>query len=148
MVTKIEEEIAGSAFQCCKVSGTSTPARPAITILHSIAAPMTAPSKGFWNSTATITPITTATVPPFKAAIDISRRIARVVLASVNWLVAIARTVTASVWVPALPPIPATIGMSTAKATIAAITSSNCAITLEATEAVSRFARSQRTRAL
>jgi len=59
MVTKIEEDIAGSAFQRCKVSGTSTPARPAITILHSIAAPMTAPSKWLWNSTATITLITT-----------------------------------------------------------------------------------------
>ena len=59
-----------------------------------------------------------------------------------------ARTVTASVCVPAFPPIPATIGMSTASATIVAITSSNCAITVEATEAVKRFASSQRTRAL
>ena len=38
----------------------------------------------------------------------------RAVLELVSWLVASARTTTANVWVPALPPIPDTIGISTA----------------------------------
>jgi hypothetical protein len=66
----------------------------------------------------------------------------------VSWLVAIARTVTASVWVPALPPTPATIGISVASATMRSIVPSNAAMIDEATSAVNRFAISQRTRAL
>ena len=40
--------------------------------------------------------------------------IMRSVFELVSWLVASARTTTASVWVPALPPMPETIGISTA----------------------------------
>jgi hypothetical protein len=56
-------------------------------------------------------PITTATVEPFSTAISISRRIVRSVFEWVSWFIASARTVTAMVWVPALPPTPATIGI-------------------------------------
>jgi hypothetical protein len=91
--------------------------------------------------------ITTATLIPFSSAMEISRRTARQVLLEVSWFVASARTVTASVCVPALPPIPATIGISTARVTSWAITLSKRQITNEATEAVTRFAISQRTRA-
>ena len=72
--------------------------------------------------------------------------IARQVLDWVSWLVASARTVTASVWVPALPPTPATIGISAASATIFAIVPSNRPMMVAATSAVPRLAISQRTR--
>ena len=44
-----------------------------------------------------------------------------------------ARTATVSDWVPALPPMEATMGISTARATRPAMTSSNSAMTSEAT---------------
>ena len=54
-----------------------------------------------------------------------------------------ARTATVMVWVPALPPIEATIGISTASATICWIVASNKAITQEARMAVARLTSSQ-----
>ena len=62
--------------------------------------------------------------------------------------VASARTATVMVWVPALPPMLATIGISTASATILASASSKLLITQEASSAVSRFANSQGKRPL
>ena len=59
-----------------------------------------------------------------------------------------ARTVTASVWVPALPPTPATIGISTASTASRSIECSNKRMIDEATKAVMRLAASQRTRDL
>ena len=56
--------------------------------------------------------------------------------------VASARTVTVSPWVPALPPIEATIGISTASATKARMVSVNCAITVAARIAAPRFTAS------
>ena len=50
-----------------------------------------------------------------------------------------ARTATVTVWVPALPPIEATIGISTASATIFSMAPSNWPITKEASTAVARF---------
>ena len=47
------------------------------------------------------------------------------------------------VWVPALPPIEATIGMRMASATICSIVASNSEITQEASTAVSRLMKSQ-----
>ena len=69
-------------------------------------------------------------------------------LEPVSWLVAIARTVTASVWVPAFPPTPATIGISAASTAMRAMESSKKRMTVAATNAVTRLAASQRTRAL
>ncbi len=68
-------------------------------------------------------------------------------LLRVSWLVAIARTVTAMVCVPALPPMLATIGISTARATSCSIAAPNMAMMSDATNAVPRLAISQRTRA-
>ena len=85
--------------------------------------------------TANSTPLASPTAPSLP-----TRRIA---LAGVTSLVASARTVTVSVWVPALPPIEATIGMSTASATICSMVASNCQMTVEATIAVPRLTRSQ-----
>ena len=69
--------------------------------------------------------------------------IKRTVLAVVTSLVASARTVTVSDWVPALPPMEATIGMSTASATICSMEASNRPMTREARTAVARLTRSQ-----
>ena len=71
----------------------------------------------------------------------------RRVLLRVSWLVAIARTVTAIVCVPALPPMLATIGISTASATSCSIAAPNSAMIRLAISAVPRLATSQRTRA-
>ena len=68
----------------------------------------------------------------------------RIVLAGPRSSVASARTVTAIVWVAALPPIEATIGMSTASATICSIEASKSWMTPEARIAVPRLIASQR----
>ena len=60
--------------------------------------------------------------------------------------VASARTVTVSACVPALPPIDATIGISTASATKARMVSVNCEITVAARIAAQRFTASQTNR--
>ena len=59
-----------------------------------------------------------------------------------------ARTATVRVWVPALPPMEATIGMSTARATICSMVASKKPITTEATMAVIRLTTSQLDRSL
>ncbi len=106
------------------------------------------PAPDFWNTSDTPVPITSATVAPFSTATRSSRITARQRFDWVNWLVASARTVTASVCVPALPPTPATIGISTASNAIRSIAPSKMLITVDATNAVPRLAISQRTRAL
>ena len=116
--------------------------------LAKIAAAITPPSMVLAKTKETPTPITPAMVTPLSSATRISRAIARAVFDWVSWLVASARTVTASVCVPALPPTPATIGMSVASATIFWIVPSNAAMIEEASIAVNRFATSQRTRLL
>ena len=52
------------------------------------------------------------------------------------------------VWLPELPPMPATIGISAARATSRAIDSSNAPITREAMNAVTRLMASQAQRFL
>lgn len=55
------------------------------------------------------------------------------------WSSASARTIIVMVWLPELPPMPATIGMSAASATSFWIEPSNTPITREATKAVTRL---------
>ncbi|MNC87220.1 hypothetical protein D3C83_29250 [compost metagenome] len=86
-------------------------------------------------------------VSPLSKATTISRLIARQVLDRVSWFMASALTATAIVCVPALPPIEATIGISTASATICSIAAPKEKMIAEATRAVTRLAASQRTRA-
>ena len=54
-----------------------------------------------------------------------------------------ARTVTVMVWVPALPPIEATMGISTASATICSMVASKSPMMTEARKAVIRLTTSQ-----
>jgi len=72
----------------------------------------------------------------------------RRVLERVSSFMASARTETAIVWVPALPPIEATIGIRMARATICSIAAPKIEMTKLATSAVARLVISQRTRAL
>ena len=67
-----------------------------------------------------------------------SRRMIRQALALDSSRVASARTATVMVWVPALPPMLATIGISTASATILAIDPSNWLITQADSSAVTQ----------
>ena len=64
-------------------------------------------------------------------------------LAGVSSRIARARTATVRVWVPALPPIEATIGIRIASATIWSMVASNRPITSEASTAVPRLSKSQ-----
>ena len=73
--------------------------------------------------------------PPTAASLAMKRS----ALAAVSSPMASARTATVTVWVPALPPIEATIGISTASATIFSMAPSNWPITREAITAVTRF---------
>ena len=66
------------------------------------------------------------------------------------WSRARPRMVSAAVWLPVLPPMLATMGISAASATTFSIVPSNTPMTREATKAVSRFraSQAQRLRAL
>ena len=90
----------------------------------------------------------TAKANPLSTPTMNSRRTTRHALASLSSRVASARTATVMVWVPALPPMLATIGISTASATILAIEPSNWLITQAESSAVSRLANSQGNRPL
>ena len=117
-----------------------------MTILTITAAAITPPSKGFAKTSVVATPISVATVTPLSSATRNSRSKIRPVLARVSWLVASARTATAIVWVPALPPIEATIGESAASATSFSIAPPKLEMIVAPSSAVTRLAISQRTR--
>ena len=69
----------------------------------------------------------------------VSRSTTRAVFMAPSSPVASARTATVMVCVPALPPIDATIGISTASATMCSMVASNCLITIEARIAVQQI---------
>ena len=94
------------------------PPSAAATRLQIIASPMTMPRPGTLNQAQAATPVMTAKASPLSSPTNSSRRMTRQALASVSSRVASARTATVMVWVVALPPWLATIGASTASATI------------------------------
>ena len=133
--------IGGAGMILCGVaSDRLVKTMPAMMMLNSIAAAMTPPSDWLPRTKVTPTPMRIAIVTPFSSATLSSRPTARQRFEPVSWLVAMARTVTASVWVPALPPTPATIGISAASTAMRAIESSKKRITVVATRAVRRLA--------
>ena len=91
-------------------------------------------------------PISTANSMPFSNPTAASFQITRNAFDLLRSRIASARTTTVTVWVPALPPIEATIGMRTASATTCAMVASKIAITPEARIAVPRLMSSQRKR--
>ena len=100
------------------------------------------------NQNAATTPRIIANASPLNRPTSSSRRTIRRALALDSSRVASARTVTVMVWVPALPPMLATIGISTASATIFAIEPSKWLMTQAETSAVSRLASSHGKRLL
>ena len=87
-----------------------------------------------------------AKTTPLRTATASSRR-TKLAAASLSiWRNASARTATVTVCVPALPPIEATMGISTASATSRSMVASKSPITAEATTAVSRLINSHEVR--
>ena len=113
-----------------------------------IATAITTPSTGSRNQTAPMTPITTAKIAPLIRPTRASRRMTRQTFELVRSRVAIARTATVNDCVPAFPPMEATIGIKTAKATNSSIVPSNSEITSDAKIAVTRFTASHGNRCL
>ena len=111
------EASAGSAPSLSRPIGTSIPAIPATSRLTTIAAAITPPSAALPYQPQTTAPMITAKAHPLASPTMVSRATTRIALVAVRSRVARARTATVRVWVPALPPIEATIGISTASAT-------------------------------
>ena len=147
VVTNTLDAIAGSTPMRSRPIGISVPASPATAMLTTMAAAMTKPIARLENQSQVTRPASTANSSPLAAPINSSLPTKRRVLASVRSFMASARTATVRVWVPALPPMEATIGMSTASATIRSMVASNRPITMEATIAVMRLTTSQGKRA-
>ena len=124
----------------------SIPAKPAIIILITIATAITPPRAELLNHAQESPPIINAIIIPLSKAIENSLRTILFAFVVVRSRVASARTVTVMVWVPALPPIEATIGINTAKATICSIVASNRAIIMDANMAVAKLITNQMTR--
>ena len=124
----------------------AAPKTPATMRLIIIASAITTPSIVFENQSAAMTPIMMAKAAPLSVPTMVSFQIMRAVFVDDSCFVANARTATVSACVPALPPIDATIGMRTARATICSIVASKNEITTEANIAVSRFTKSHRNR--
>ena len=143
VVKTTEDAIAGSAPHFCSINGTLAPANPATSKLAIRASPMTMPIKGLSNHAHDNKPPMMANRIPFNPPTSISLDMIRSELLVVSSPVAKARTATVRAWVPALPPILATMGIRMARATIFSMALSNKAITMLAKIAVTRLTASQ-----
>ena len=108
-----------------------------------MASPITRPRPGTLNHAAAATPVITAKATPLTSPTSTSRRMMRPAFALDSSRVASARTATVMVCVAALPPWLATIGASTASATIFCNSPSNRPSTEDARKAVARLTSSQ-----
>ncbi|MND95851.1 hypothetical protein D3C80_881150 [compost metagenome] len=111
-----------------------------------MAAAMTAPICQSVNQNPAASPIRGARTRPLTRPTAISRQKVRSALELFNSRVARARTVTVRAWVPALPPMAETMGISTARATISWMVPSKKAMTPAPRTAVNRLIPSQGTR--
>src|SRR5690606_23753423 len=128
------------------VSGTSTPPSAAEQKLIVSAEPITSDSGMSRYQTHTIRPSRVPRVSPFIIATRTSFHSSVRALELPIWPSARPRIISVNTWVPALPPMPATIGISTASATICSIVPSKRPTTLAARNAVHRFTPSHTTR--
>ena len=128
------------------MSGISTPARAAISRLSTIAAPMISASRRSSNQAAVTAPTTTAHSSPLSSATASSLAMSQRTLALPSWPSAMLRTTSVSVWLPAMPPMLATMGISTASATTFSSVSWNRPTTQEARKAVARLTPSHTAR--
>src|SRR3984893_3361391 len=118
VVTKVPDATAGSARTRSSTIGIRMPPSAPATRLHMIAKPITTPSAGILNQATAAIPVITANARPLTRPTRPSRITTRKALLDPSSRVAKARTATVMVWVAALPPWLATIGASTANATI------------------------------
>ena len=128
--------------------GISVPERFATSRVSTIAPAMIAPISGLPNQSQATAAEMNAKAMPQNSPTRVSFQTTLTVFAAVSSLVASARTATVSDWVPALPPMLATIGMRMARATACSSVASNRPMTAEARTAVPRLSSSQRNRAL
>ena len=143
VVTKTLDANAGSIFIFFNDTGTNIPNNPATIIFKIIETPISNERLISLNQSCTITAVITAKIIPFKIPITNSFPTTRLKLLDESSFVAIALIVTASVCIPALPPIEATIGIRKARATICSIEAPNLLITHVASKAVNKFSNNQ-----
>ena len=136
------EPTAGSRPSFTITIGIITPIIAAISRLSIMASVITPPSCGSSYSHQVMAPIIPPHTRPLIRATPISRRIRKVKLPGWICCSAIARTIMVIVWLPVLPPIPATIGISEASATSCEMVCSKPSMTLEAINAVHRLTAS------
>ena len=115
------------------------PDSAAATMVMIMARARTEPNAAEENHRPPTAPTIAAKTSPLIRPTMLSRRMILQALEAVRSLVANARTATVSDWVPALPPMDATMGMSTARATIIPIASENWLMTTDAAIAVARL---------
>ena len=143
VVRKTVDAKAGSAPILLKIIGIEAPKTPAAMRFIIMAKPMTTPSPVLWNQRAVVTAIIIANAMPLRAPTSVSFQTTLAALVEDNSFVASARTATVRACVPALPPIEATIGINTARATICSIVASKKEITIDARIAVIKLTKSQ-----
>ena len=139
VVTNTLEAKAGSIFNFFKETGTKIPNRPATIMFKIIDMPIKRDNIISWNHICTITAVIIANIIPFKIPIKNSFPTIVLKFPEDNSFVAIALMVTANVYMPAFPPIDATIGIRNAKATICSIDAPNLLITHVANKAVNKL---------
>src|SRR5438132_1160014 len=147
VVTNVPEATAGSARTRSSTIGIKMPPSAPATRLQMIASPITTPSPGILNQATAAIPVMTAKAMPLTRPTSASRSTTRNALLAPSSRVASARTATVMVWVAALPPWLATIGASTASATIFSSWPSNRPSTEDARQAVARLTSSKLKRA-
>ena len=121
------------------VSGIITPQNAAVTRLIAIAAAMTTDSRASPNQSCATPATTAAHSTPLSRLIIISRKSSGLALSQLTCPSAKPRTIKVNVWVPAMPPMLATTGISTASATTFSSVASKLPITHEAKNAVIRL---------
>ena len=124
------------------ITGISTPTVAASSRFSVMAATITRPMPMFLYSSQATTPITPPQITPLISATPTSLRNRCSAWLPESCPMAIARTIMVMVWLPELPPMPATIGISAARATIFEMLPSNAPMTRLARKAVQRFTAS------
>ena len=138
--------MAGSMPSCFSVTGIKAPETAAIIRFMAMARPMITPRETSLNQSTAITDTTQAQISPLRIPMAPSLNINDRAFALLRCPRANPRIEMVRVWLPAIPPMLATMGMSTARATNCLMVSSKRPITHEARRAVSRFIPSQTAR--
>ena len=134
---------AGSSLRWWRTKGMPTPMTAATSRLSIIAMAMTMPKWASRYRPKATTPINDPHTKPLSTAMPNSLVISFRTLAGLINPRANERIIKVLVWVPVLPPIPATMGINEASATICSMVPSNKPMTRVLTKAVIRFIPNQ-----